>query len=203
MPHIGPMKSTDTSPATLEAVRAHFQEAHGVVEAMLGSPDLMGNVAKAAEALSNCISGGGKIISCGNGGSMCDAMHFAEELTGRYRDDRKPLPAISISDPSHMTCVANDYGFEQVFSRFIEAMGQPGDALLAISTSGQSPNVLLAAKMARKKGMTVVGLTGKDGGELAALCDVEVRVPWHGAADRIQEVHIKCIHAFIDRIEAG
>jgi len=99
--------------------------------------------------------------------------------------------------------VANDYGFEQVFSRFIEAMGQPGDALLAISTSGQSPNVLLAAKMARKKGMTVVGLTGKDGGELAALCDVEVRVPWHGAADRIQEVHIKCIHAFIDRIEAG
>jgi D-sedoheptulose 7-phosphate isomerase len=202
------MNSTDKTPATPtvashDAIRAHFQEAHGVLEKMLGNPDLMGAVARAAEALSGSISRGGKIISCGNGGSMCDAMHFAEELTGRYRDDRKPLPAISISDPSHMTCVGNDYGFEQVFSRFVEAMGQPGDALLAISTSGNSPNVLRAAKVAREKGMTVVGLTGKDGGKLAALCDVEVRVPWNGAADRIQEVHIKCIHAFIDRIEAG
>jgi D-sedoheptulose 7-phosphate isomerase len=132
---------------------------------------------------------------------MCDAMHFAEELTGRYRDNRKPIAAISISDPSHLTCVGNDYGFEQVFSRYIQAVGNEGDVLLAISTSGNSGNVIEAAKMARSKGMLVVGLTGKDGGALAPLCDVEVRVPWMGYADRIQEVHIKVIHSLIDYIE--
>ena len=152
--------------------------------------------------MASSISAGGKVISCGNGGSMCDAMHFAEELTGRYRDDRKALPALSISDPSHLSCVGNDHGFEFVFARFVEALGRPGDVLLAISTSGKSPNVLRAAEAAKEAGMTVVGLTGKDGGPLAALCDVEVRVPWSGYADRIQEVHIKCIHAFIDHIEA-
>ncbi len=145
---------------------------------------------------------GGKVISCGNGGSMCDAMHFAEELTGRYRADRLALPAIAISDPSHLTCVGNDHGYEFVFSRFVEAMGQPGDVLLAISTSGNSPNVVRAAQVAKDGGMMVVGLTGKDGGALAPLCDAEVRVPWDGYADRIQEVHIKCIHALIDHIEA-
>jgi len=145
---------------------------------------------------------GGKVISCGNGGSMCDAMHFAEELTGRYRADRLALPAIAISDPSHLTCVGNDHGYEYVFSRFVEAMGQPGDVLLAISTSGNSPNVVRAAQAAKDGGMMVVGLTGKDGGALAPLCDAEVRVPWDGYADRIQEVHIKCIHALIDHIEA-
>jgi len=145
---------------------------------------------------------GGKVISCGNGGSMCDAMHFAEELTGRYRADRLALPAIAISDPSHLTCVGNDHGYEFVFSRFVEAMGQPGDVLLAISTSGNSPNVVRAAQAAKDGGMMVVGLTGKDGGALAPLCDAEVRVPWDGYADRIQEVHIKCIHALIDHIEA-
>ena len=133
---------------------------------------------------------------------MCDAMHFAEELTGRYRDDRKALPALSISDPSHLSCVGNDHGSEFVFSRFVEAMGRPGDVLLAISTSGNSPNVVRAAEAAKEAGMTVVGLTGKDGGTLAPICDVEVRVPWSGYADRIQEVHIQCIHAFIDHIEA-
>ena len=152
--------------------------------------------------MASSILAGGKVISCGNGGSMCDAMHFAEELTGRYRDDRKALPALSISDPSHLSCVGNDHGFEFVFARFVEALGRPGDVLLAISTSGKSPNVLRAAEAAKEAGMTVVGLTGKDGGPLAALCDVEVRVPWSGYADRIQEVHIKCIHAFIDHIEA-
>ena len=117
-------------------------------------------------------------------------------------DDRKALPAISISDPSHLSCVGNDHGYEFVFSRFVEAMGRPGDVLLAISTSGNSPNVVRAAEAAKQAGMTVIGLTGKDGGALAKLCDVEVRVPWSGYADRIQEVHIKCIHAFIDHIEA-
>jgi D-sedoheptulose 7-phosphate isomerase len=132
---------------------------------------------------------------------MCDAMHFAEELTGKFRDDRPAIAAISISDPSHLTCVGNDHGFEQVFARYVQAHGKRGDVLLAISTSGNSPNVLRAAEAAKKQGVKVVGLTGKDGGKLAPLCDVEVRVPHNGYADRVQEVHIKVIHALIDHIE--
>ena len=151
----------------------------------------------------NALRNNGKIISCGNGGSMCDAMHFAEELTGRFRDDRRALPAMSISDPSHISCTANDYGWDHVFSRYVEAHGNEGDVLLAISTSGNSPNVLKAAEAAKQAGMSVVGLTGKDGGALAALCDAEVRVPHSGYADRIQEIHIKAIHALIDHIESG
>ena len=183
-------------------IKKHFEEALQVLNTFNTDANIQ-KIEDGIEILSTCLKNGSKIISCGNGGSMCDAMHFAEELTGRYRDDRKALPAISISDPSHISCVGNDHGYDQVFSRFIEAMGQPGDALLAISTSGQSPNVIRAAKEAKEAGMTVVGLTGKDGGALAALCDAEVRVPWNGYADRIQEVHIKCIHAFIDHIEAN
>jgi len=186
-----------------QRIRQHFEEAQDVLSAFLGNPAHLQSVAEAAEAMSQSIAEGGKIISCGNGGSMCDAMHFAEELTGRYRNDRPALPAISISDPSHLSCVGNDHGYEFVFSRFVEAMGRKGDVLLAISTSGNSPNVLRAAQAAKAQGMTVVGLTGKDGGALAKLCDAEVRVPWDGYADRIQEVHIKCIHAFIDHIEAN
>jgi len=185
-----------------ERLREHFSQAQQVLDAFLSDPTCLDAVAAAGDAMASSISTGGKVISCGNGGSMCDAMHFAEELTGRYRDDRKALPALSISDPSHLSCVGNDHGFEFVFARFVEALGRPGDVLLAISTSGKSPNVLRAAEAAKGAGMTVVGLTGKDGGALAALCDVEVRVPWSGYADRIQEVHIKCIHAFIDHIEA-
>ena len=185
-----------------DRLREHFSQAQQVLDAFLSDPTCMDAVVAAGEAMASSISAGGKVISCGNGGSMCDAMHFAEELTGRYRDDRKALPALSISDPSHLSCVGNDHGFEFVFARFVEALGRPGDVLLAISTSGKSPNVLRAAEAAKEAGMTVVGLTGKDGGPLAAQCDVEVRVPWSGYADRIQEVHIKCIHAFIDHIEA-
>lgn len=132
---------------------------------------------------------------------MCDAMHFAEELTGKFRNDRPPIAAVSISDPSHLTCVGNDHGFDQVFARFVQAHGKPGDVLLAISTSGNSPNVLRAAEVAKLQGVKVVGLTGKDGGKLAPLCDVEVRVPHAGFADRVQEIHIKVIHALIDHIE--
>ena len=185
-----------------DRIRRHFEEAQEVQLAFLEDAACLTAVAAGAEAMATAIAAGGKVISCGNGGSMCDAMHFAEELTGRYRDDRKALPALSISDPSHLSCVGNDHGYEFVFSRFVEAMGRPGDVLLAISTSGNSPNVVRAAQAAKESGMTVVGLTGKDGGTLAPLCDVEVRVPWSGYADRIQEVHIQCIHAFIDHIEA-
>lgn len=184
-----------------DRIAAHFQEASAVLAAFMADKDNIEAVERAAAFMGYCLKQGAKVISCGNGGSMCDAMHFAEELTGRFRDDRDPIAALSISDPSHLTCVGNDHGFDQVFSRFVRAHGRNGDVLLAISTSGNSPNVLLAAEVARELGMHVIGLTGKDGGKLADLCTVEVRVPHHGYADRIQEVHIKVIHAMIDHIE--
>lgn len=159
-------------------------------------------IEEAGNLMVSAIANNGKIISCGNGGSMCDAMHFAEELTGRYRNDRPGIAALSISDPSHLSCVANDYGYDFVFSRFIESVGQPGDVLLGISTSGNSKNVINAIEAARKKGMKVVGLTGKDGGLMANLCDVEIRAPHSTYADRAQEIHIKVIHTLIGHIEA-
>lgn len=182
-------------------IRKHFEEATSVLEAFLSNAHNMEAIERAGAAMVESIRKGGKIISCGNGGSMCDAMHFAEELSGRYRDNRRALPALSISDPSHMSCVGNDYGYDYVFSRYVEGLGNRGDVLLGISTSGNSANVLHAAETARSKGLTVIALTGKDGGKLAPLCDVEIRVPWMGYADRIQEIHIKVIHSLIDYIE--
>ncbi len=179
----------------------HFTEARSVLEAVIADLHFVPNIRKAGALMSDAILRGNKVISCGNGGSMCDAMHFAEELTGRYRADRRSLPAISISDPSHISCVANDYGYEFVFSRFIEGMGREGDVLLAISTSGNSANLMRAAQAARDKGIHVVALTGNKGGSLATLANVELRVPHHGFADRIQEIHIKIIHSLIDYIE--
>ena len=184
-----------------DRIRSHFTEAADVLQRFLEDPENIASVERAAAFISYCLKQGAKVISCGNGGSMCDAMHFAEELTGRFRDERAPIAAIAISDPGHLTCVANDHGFDQVFSRFIEAHGREGDVLLAISTSGNSPNVLRAAEVARARQMHVIGLTGKNGGHLAPLCTVEVRVPHNGFADRVQEVHIKVIHALIDHIE--
>jgi D-sedoheptulose 7-phosphate isomerase len=142
----------------------------------------------------------GRVFSCGNGGSMCDSLHFAEELTGRYRKDRAPLPATGISEAGHITCIANDFGFDHIFSRFIEAWGQKGDVLLAISTSGNSANVIKAVEVANAKGMKVVALLGKDGGKLKSMVDVPLIVPC-AITDRIQEIHIKCIHIFIEGIE--
>jgi D-sedoheptulose 7-phosphate isomerase len=142
----------------------------------------------------------GRIFSCGNGGSMCDSLHFAEELTGRYRKDRAPLPATGISEAGHITCIANDFGFEHIFSRFVEAWGQKGDCLLAISTSGNSANVIKAVEVAKSKGMKIVGLLGKDGGKLKSMVDVPLIVN-SPITDRIQEIHIKCIHIFIEGIE--
>lgn len=142
----------------------------------------------------------GRVFSCGNGGSMCDSLHFAEELTGRYRKDRAPLPATGISEAGHITCIANDFGFDYIFSRFVEAWGQQGDTLLAISTSGNSANVIKAVEVAKAKGMKVVGLLGKDGGKLKSMVDVPLIIPC-SITDRIQEVHIKCIHIFIEGIE--
>lgn len=184
-----------------ERIRSHFTEAAEVLQRFLADPDNVAAVERAAAFMSYCLKQDAKIISCGNGGSMCDAMHFAEELTGRFRDDRPPIPAMAISDPGHLSCVGNDHGYEQVFARYVQAHGRPGDVLLAISTSGNSPNVLKAAEVARAKDMHVIGLTGKDGGKLADLCTVEIRVPHMGYADRVQEIHIKVIHALIDHIE--
>jgi D-sedoheptulose 7-phosphate isomerase len=128
-------------------------------------------------------------------------MHFAEELSGRYRNNRPALAAVSISDPSHLSCVANDYGYDFVFSRYVEGLGQTGDVLLGISTSGNSKNVILAVEAAKAKGIRTIVLTGKDGGQLAGLADLEIRAPFSPYADRAQEIHIKVIHSFILGIE--
>lgn len=182
-------------------IQAHFIEAYEGLASFINNPVNFEKIEMAGVMMTDAIKNGGKIISCGNGGSMCDAMHFAEELTGRYRNNRKALPAISISDPSHLSCVANDYGYDFVFSRYLEAVGRSGDVLLAISTSGNSVNVINAIQAAKTAGMRVVGLTGKDGGLMAGLCDVEIRAPRSMYADRAQEIHIKIIHSLIDFIE--
>ena len=177
-----------------------FQEAQEVLQAF----QTLENISKIEQAvgiMSTALQNGNKILSCGNGGSMCDAMHFAEELSGRFRANRPAFAALSISDPSHLSCVANDYGYDYVFSRYIEAMGQKGDVLLGISTSGNSKNVILAVEAAKAKGMHAIVLTGKDGGALAQLTDLEIRAPHSEFADRAQEIHIKVIHSLILGIE--
>jgi D-sedoheptulose 7-phosphate isomerase len=178
-----------------------LQEASGVLNNFMNNADNIIKIEEAAKLMVESLQKGGKIISCGNGGSSCDAMHFAEELTGRYRDDREPIAAISISDPSHITCTANDFGYNQVFSRYLKAIGNKGDVLLAISTSGNSENVLRAAELAKQKNIKIVALTGKNGGKLVDYADISLIVPHDRYADRIQEVHIKIIHILILLIE--
>jgi D-sedoheptulose 7-phosphate isomerase len=163
-----------------------------------------GNVAAikaGAELMIKTLRNGNSLYSCGNGGSMSDAMHFAEELTGRYRQNRAGLSATAISDPGHISCVANDFGYEHIFSRYLQARGRPGDCILAISTSGRSKNVILAAEYAREAGLTVVSLTGASDSVLGRLADVDISAGKSEFADRIQEVHIKIIHILIELIE--
>lgn len=185
----------------MNSIKQHFTEAQDVLARFLADDKNFAAIESAGKLMVEALQHHKKIISCGNGGSLCDAMHFAEELTGRYRDDRKPLAAIAISDASHMACVGNDYGYEFVFSRYLEAVGNEGDVLLGISTSGNSKNVLNAMEVAKRKGIKIVGLTGKDGGKMNGQCDVEIRAPHSPYADRAQEIHIKCIHSLIDYIE--
>ena len=182
-------------------IREELQEAQEVLRKFTADDAIIASIEKAAGFMADAIRAGGKIMSAGNGGSHCDAMHFAEELTGRYRENRPAYAAIAISDPSHLSCVSNDYGFQYVFSRYLEGVGRSGDVFLGISTSGNSQNIINAVETARKKGIKTVVLTGKDGGKLAGLADVEIRVPHFGFADRIQEVHIKVIHILIHAIE--
>lgn len=184
-----------------DLIRAELNEAAQTLANFLNNQDNIDAIQQAALLITQSFKAGGKVLSCGNGGSHCDAMHFAEELTGRYRENRPAYPAIAISDVSHLSCVSNDFGYEYVFSRYLEGVGTAGDVLLGISTSGNSQNVLRAVATARQKGMRVITLTGKDGGRLAGLADVEVRVAHFGFADRVQEIHIKVIHILIQLIE--
>lgn len=182
-------------------IKAHFIEAQQILEKFLAVDANFEKIANASNLILKAINNGNKIISCGNGGSMCDAMHFAEELSGRYKNHRNALPAVSISDASHITCVGNDYGFDYIFSRYIEALGKSGDVLLAISTSGNSQNIINAIHAAKQKNMFIIGLTGKTGGKIASLCDIEIRAPHSEFSDRVQEIHIKVIHSMIDYVE--
>lgn len=184
-----------------DLIRGELSEAADTLAQFLSNDANIKSIEQAAVLLADSFKAGGKVLSCGNGGSHCDAMHFAEELTGRYRENRPGYPAIAISDVSHLSCVSNDFGYEHVFSRFIESVGKDGDVLLGISTSGNSANVIKAITAAREKGMKVITLTGKDGGKMAGSADIEIRVPHFGYADRIQEIHIKVIHILILLIE--
>ncbi len=184
-----------------ELIQNELNEAQVVLNSFLSDTNNIANIEAAAQLMASAIQNNGKIISAGNGGSHCDAMHFAEELTGRYRSNRRALPAIAISDVSHISCVGNDYGFDFIFSRFIEGLGQEGDVFLGLSTSGNSKNIINAVQAAKAKGMKVIILSGKDGGQLAGQADVEILVPHFGYADRIQEIHIKVIHIFMLLIE--
>ena len=184
-----------------QIITHHLNESNRILNEFLSHPDTVPSIEKAVLLMVQALSSGKKIIACGNGGSMSDAMHFAEELTGRYRQNRISLPAIAISDPTFLTCTANDFGYDHVFSRFVEGMGQPGDVLLAISTSGNSANVLKAVEAAKEKQMHCIALSANKGGKLSPLCDASVLAPEAPWADRIQEIHIKVIHCFIDCIE--
>ena len=185
-----------------DIIQQSLRESQDVLAQFLADSSKLDAIETAADCLVEALQQGKKILSCGNGGSHCDAMHFAEELSGRYRENRPALAAMAISDPSHITCVSNDFGYNYIYSRFIEGLGNPGDVLVGISTSGQSANIIQAVKAAKEKGMKVVLLTGKDGGALAGMGAIEIRVDHFGFADRIQEIHIKVIHILIQLIEA-
>ncbi|MGD8112257.1 D-sedoheptulose 7-phosphate isomerase [Vibrio sp. TRT 21S02] len=184
-----------------DLIKSELTEAADVLNKFLSDDNNIAQIEAAAKLIADSFKQGGKVLSCGNGGSHCDAMHFAEELTGRYRENRPGYPGIAISDPSHLSCVSNDFGYDFVFSRYVEAVGAQGDVLFGLSTSGNSGNILKAIDAAKAKGMKTIALTGKDGGKMAGLADIEIRVPHFGYADRIQEIHIKIIHIVIQLIE--
>lgn len=185
----------------IQHIEASLREAQVALTHLIANPNTLKDIERAAALLIEAFEKKGRVYSCGNGGSMCDAMHFAEELTGRYRHDRAALGATAISDPGHLSCVGNDLGYEQVFSRYIEAHGRSGDCLLVLSTSGTSKNVLRAARVAKSLGLSVIALSGKPSPELQALSTVFVCTPGGTFADRVQELHIKVLHILIELVE--
>ena len=182
-------------------IQASLLEAQQALNQLLTNPEALASIEAAAQTLIASLEAGGRVFSCGNGGSMCDAMHFAEELTGRYRKNRRGMAAVAISDPSHLTCVANDYGYEYVFSRYLESHARTGDVLIGISTSGNSQTIVNAAQVAREMGVKVIILTGRAGTRLEPLADVYVNTPGGSFADRVQELHIKVLHILIEMVE--
>ena len=190
-----------TKQIKMGSIKNNFLEARDILEQFISEEKNFESVRQAGDILVEALQAGNKILSCGNGGSMSDAMHFAEELTGRFRGNRKPFPALAISDPTYLSCTSNDFGYEYVFSRYVEAFGKPGDVLLGISTSGNSSNIIKAVEAARHRKMKVVVLTGKDGGKLGSMGDAEIRAPHSRYSDRAQEIHIKVIHSLIHFIE--
>jgi len=185
----------------LENIKSALSDSADALAALRANENTLASIQEAARVLSKAFKSGHQVISCGNGGSMCDAMHLAEELSGRFRDDRPALAATAISDPSHLSCVANDYGYDYVFSRYVEAHGKQDDVLVGISTSGSSKNVVRAAQSARKLGLKVIILTGRHGSDLAKLADIEIGTPAGKYADRVQELHIKVVHILIECVE--
>jgi D-sedoheptulose 7-phosphate isomerase len=186
---------------SIDIVRRNLKEAETALQALLANDATIKAIVDAGTLLIDTFKKGGHAFSCGNGGSMSDAMHFAEELTGRYQQNRAPLPALAISDPGHISCVANDFGYEFIFSRYLEAHARAGDCLLAISTSGKSPNILNAIDVARKKGVKVIGMTGQPQSPLVGMVDICIATPAGRFADRMQELHIKAIHIMIELVE--
>lgn len=177
-----------------------FSEAQKVLQEFSNNKENISKCELFSQMLIDTFQNNGRAFSCGNGGSHCDAMHFAEELTGKYRKNRRPLGALALGDASHVTCVSNDYGFEHIFSRQLEGMARKGDLLIGLSTSGNSQNVIMAFEKAKQIGVKTVGLLGRGGGKLLSLSDLAVVVPGE-TSDRIQEMHIKLIHIVIETVE--
>ena len=188
-----------TDSETIKIWKQCFGDAQKTLEQFLNSPETFSKLEQFTKIIAETFKNNGTVFSCGNGGSHCDAMHFAEEWTGRYRKDRRPLGALALGDSSHTTCVANDFGFEHIFERQILALGRQGDCLLLFSTSGKSANQHLAAIAARKQGLKTVAILGRDGGKLRELVDLAVIVPG-STSDRIQEIHIKLVHNVIETV---
>ena len=183
-----------------ENIRNSYLTAFETVKAFVENEENIEKTEKIAQELALAYKNGKKSLIAGNGGSNCDAMHFAEEFTGRFRKDRRALPSISISDSSHITCVGNDYGFDFVFAKGVEAFGQEGDFFFGISTSGNSKNIIEAVKSAKERNLKTVALLGKDGGKLKGVCDYEFIIPGE-TSDRIQEVHMMILHIIIEGVE--
>ena len=184
-----------------DAIRSALREAVTTVDALLRDEAALAAVARFVDATHAALASGGRLLACGNGGSMADAMHFAEEWTGRFRYERRALPALALSDPAALTAIANDYGYGEVFARQVEAYGRAGDMLVLLSTSGNSENLVRAAEVARRLRVTTVGLLGRGGGKVRDAVDIAIVVPHATTSDRVQEVHLTVLHAVIDAVE--